>query len=138
MKQRYHSNATTNIHLRSEINKSTKSNTELSVQYSVSEKTIVKWKTRNKFTDKSSRPNTITYSLNLPKINGVKYYLFVAIDRATRTLYYQIYDAKSAANAEDFLEKCIEFFPVYITHILTDNGLEFTNRLLKSKKGGKL
>ena len=206
MKQRYHSNATTNIHLRSEINKSTKSNIELSVQYGVSEKTIVKWKAREKFTDKSSRPNTITYSLKLlttvnlrcitwwsldeiaeaiypenpnkirsavyrifvreainkvsekekekakkfkeydpvylcidvtylPKINGVKYYLFVAIDRATRTLYYQIYDAKSAANAEDFLEKCIEFFPVYITHILTDNGLEFTNRLLKSKKG---
>ena len=41
MKQRYHSNATTNIHLRSEINKSTKSNIELSVQYGVSEKTIV-------------------------------------------------------------------------------------------------
>ena len=40
MKQGYHSNATTNIHLRSEINKSTKSNSELSVQYSVSGKTI--------------------------------------------------------------------------------------------------
>ena len=63
MKQRYHSNATTNIHLRSEINKSTKSNIELSVQYGVSEKTIVKWKAREKFTDKSSRPNTITYAL---------------------------------------------------------------------------
>lgn len=74
----------------------------------------------------------ITY---LPKINGVKYYLFVAIDRATRTLYYKIYDAKTGSNAEDFLNECIAFFPVYITHTLTDNGLEFTNRLLKSKKG---
>jgi transposase InsO family protein len=27
------------------------------------------------------------------------------------------------------------FFPFQITHILTDNGLEFTNRLLKSKTG---
>jgi transposase-like protein len=74
----------------------------------------------------------VTY---LPKIDGVKYYLFVAIDRATRTLYYKVYDAKSASNSEDFLRSCIDFFPIYITHALTDNGLEFTNRLLKSKKG---
>ncbi len=77
----------------------------------------------------------VTY---LPKINGIKYYLFVAIDRATRVLYYQVYDAKTSANAEDFMRKCIEFFPVVnITHVLTDNGLEFSNRLLVSKKGGK-
>jgi len=209
MKQRYHSNATTNIRLRSEINKSKKSDKDLSVQYGVSVKTIRKWKNRDQFTDKSSRSDNIAYSLSeldqliainlrkitwwsldeiteavnplepekirsavyrtfvrheinrvpekqkqkakkfkeydpsylhidvtyLPKINGVKYYLFVAIDRATRSLYYQIYDSKSSTNAKDFLEKCIEFFPVYSTHILTDNGLEFTNRLLKSKKG---
>lgn len=33
------------------------------------------------------------------------------------------------------MDECLEFFPFEITHILTDNGLEFTNRLLKSKKG---
>jgi len=76
----------------------------------------------------------VTY---LPKINGIKYYLFVAIDRATRTLYYKIYDAKTSENAEKFLNECIEFFPIYITHSLSDNGLEFTNRLLVSKKGIK-
>lgn len=74
----------------------------------------------------------VTY---LPKLDGVKYYLFVAIDRATRTLYYKMYDAKSASNAKAFLERCIDLFPFYITHTLTDNGLEFTNRLLVSKKG---
>lgn len=74
----------------------------------------------------------VTY---LPKINGVKHYLFVAIDRATRLLFYRIYDKKTAKNAQDFLEKCRAFFPFEISHILTDNGLEFTNRLLKSKKG---
>jgi transposase-like protein len=31
-----------------------------------------------------------------PLINGEKYYVFVAIDRATRTLFYQIYDKKTA------------------------------------------
>ena len=74
----------------------------------------------------------VTY---LPKIDGVKYYLFVAIDRATRTLYYEVYDAKTAVNAEDFMIKCINFFPFVITHVLTDNGLEFTNKLIKSKTG---
>ena len=64
MQQRYHRNATTNIHLRSTIYKSTKSNTELSKHYSVSEKTIAKWKNRAKFTDKSSKPHTITYALS--------------------------------------------------------------------------
>ena len=74
----------------------------------------------------------VTY---LPSIGGKRQYLFVAIDRATRTLYYQIYDAKTAACAHDFVNRCIAFFPFKITHILTDNGLEFTNTLLISKKG---
>lgn len=74
----------------------------------------------------------VTY---LPRINNSKYYLFVAIDRATRLLYYQVYSEKSSTNARDFVQKCKDFYPFKITHILTDNGLEFTNRLLKSKKG---
>jgi transposase-like protein len=74
----------------------------------------------------------VTY---LPKFDGIKYYLFVAIDRATRTMYYRVYSEKSGVNATDFLEEYISFFPMYISHVLTDNGLEFTNRLLKSKKG---
>lgn len=209
MKQEYHSNATTNVRLRSEINKSKLSNTALSSKYGVSKKTICKWKNRTNFEDKSSKPSTIHYSLSdleqliaielrvltwwaldeiteiinplkpekirstvyrtfvregintipkkekekskkfkeydpgylhidvtyLPKINGIKYYLFVAIDRATRTLYYKVYDAKTSTNTESFMKECLDFFPFGITHVLTDNGLEFTNRLLKNKKG---
>lgn len=74
----------------------------------------------------------VTY---LPKFNGQSYYLFVAIDRCTRTMIYCIYENKTAENTKDFMDKCLNFFPFEITHILTDNGLEFTNRLLKSKKG---
>ena len=155
MKQVYHSNAVTNVRLRSEINNSKLSNKELTLKYNVSDKTINKWKNRDSFQDKTSRPNTIKYALSdlemiiavnlraltwwaldeiteainpceptrirsavyrtfvreginnvpekekekakkfkeydpgylhidvtyLPKINGVKYYLFVAIDR---------------------------------------------------------
>ena len=82
----------------------------------------------------------VTY---LPKLAGEKNrkYLFVAIDRSTRVLFYLIYDNKTAVNADDFLDKVIEFFPFDITHILTDNGAEFTNETLrkiqKNKKNKK-
>lgn len=74
----------------------------------------------------------VTY---LPKFNGKSTYLFVAIDRCTRAMIYWVYENKTAENTEDFIDKCLAFFPFTITHILTDNGLEFTNRLLKSKTG---
>ncbi|MCF6297549.1 MAG: hypothetical protein L3J08_06150 [Flavobacteriaceae bacterium] len=64
MKQIYHSNATTNVRLRTEINKSTLSNQKLRLKYGVSENTIGKWKNRTNFTDKSSKPKTIYYSLS--------------------------------------------------------------------------
>ena len=72
----------------------------------------------------------VTY---LPKFDGQKYYLFVAIDRATRLLYYKVYKNKSSANAVAFLKECKEYFPFYITHILTDNGLEFTDKWARGK-----
>lgn len=196
--------------MREEFRKSSLSNVALSKKFKISLKTVSKWRHRSILTDKSSRPNLISYSLSdldmiiatklryltwwaldeiteilnptepnkirsavyrtfvregvstvpakekekskkfkeydpgyihvdvtyLPKINGIKYYLFVAIDRATRALFYKIYDAKTAENAASFLNESIDFFPYKITHTLTDNGLEFTNRLLKSK-GGK-
>ncbi len=72
----------------------------------------------------------VTY---LPKFEKQKYYLFVAIDRATRLLYYKVYENKTAANAVSFLKECKEFFPFYLTHILTDNGLEFTDKWARGK-----
>ena len=209
MKQVYHSNAVTNIHIRSEIRNSYLTNLELADKYNTSIATISKWKNRTLLADNSSAPNNINYALSdieqslitsirrttwlpldeiwemmleqnttitrssvyrtfcrnnvnkvpqekkdkakkfkeyepgylhidvtyLPKFDGIKYYLFVAIDRATRTLYFEVYDAKTSENTESFMNNCLEFFPFQITHVLTDNGLEFTNRLIKSKKG---
>jgi len=209
MKQNYHSNARTNLHIRTLINNSNLSNKDLSKQYDVSETTVSKWANRFDFEDKSSRPNKIEYALSdieqalivsirksswlpldeifemiletnptasrssvyrtlsrnsinrvpeeekekaqkfkeyepgylhldvtyLPKLDGTKYYLFVSIDRCTRTMCYGIYDAKTSENTLDFIKQSQAFFPFKITHILTDNGLEFTNRLIKSKTG---
>lgn len=63
-------------------------------------------------------------------------YLFVAIDRATRYMYYKMYDAQKAINAADFLERCISFFPFKIHRCLTDNGKEFTNNNLQNWRPG--
>jgi hypothetical protein len=72
----------------------------------------------------------VTY---LPKFDNQKYYLFVAIDRARRLLYYKVYENKSSENAVEFLKECKEYFPFYLTHILTDNGLEFTDKWARGK-----
>ena len=55
-------------------------------------------------------------------------YLFVAIDRATRWVYLDIFSDKTAASARSFLERVVEKAPFKITKLLTDNGKEFTDR----------
>lgn len=211
MQQIYHSNATTNINIRQQIQTSAKTNTDLAIQFNTSQQTVSKWRNRAVVRDVSSRPQNITYALTdlekalikglrtstwltldevwetllvenptitrssvyrrfvadninqvpqdkkdkakkfkeyepgylhidvtyLPKFEGRSNYLFVAIDRCTRAMYYWVYEHKTAENTEDFMDRCLAFFPFYITHILTDNGLEFTNRLLVSKTGNK-
>jgi transposase InsO family protein len=212
MQQTYHSNATTNINIRSQIKaNSLFSNEDLTNRFNISTQTVSKWKNRDSIEDASCKPLKIEYSLSdlekalivslrkstwisideiweillsenenisrssiyrelvkerinvipkekkeqskkfkeyepgylpidvtyLPKFNGQSYYLFVAIDRCSRVMIYWIYENKTAQNTGDFMDKCFDFFPFYISHILTDNGLEFTNRLLISKKGSK-
>ncbi len=61
-----------------------------------------------------------------PKLNWIKYYIFVAIDRATRLIYLEIHDNKRADTSAQFLEKALDFFPFQIEKVLTDNGKEFT------------
>jgi transposase InsO family protein len=209
MQQSYHSNAKTNIHIRSEIKASASKNGVLTEQFRVSAPTICKWRNRTRLTDLSSRPHTIEYALSdmqkalivslrkatwasvdeiheivqqqqpnisrssvyrtfvaekinripvekreeakkfkdyepgylhidvtyLPKFEGKSSYLYVAIDRCTRAMCYQVLPNKTAECTEIFMDTCLEFFPFTITKILTDNGLEFSNRLIVSKKG---
>jgi transposase-like protein len=55
-------------------------------------------------------------------------YLFAAIDRATRWVYVEILNDKSAKSAEGFFKRLIEKAPFKISKVLTDNGKEFTDR----------
>jgi len=208
MKQEYHSNACTNVHIRSEIQNSKITNSELSSRFFISTKTVRKWRKRLFTKDKSSCPVNIKRSFNLaqetlilsirrttwlpledikimvncgeqtisksaiyrlfcrngvnvvpkvhrekvnkfkeyepgylhiditylPSIDGMRRYLFVAIDRATRYMFFKVYDNKTAENAQDFMNHCVDEFPFVLDYVLTDNGLEFTNHLIISKK----
>jgi len=62
----------------------------------------------------------------LPKIGGRRKYCFVAVDRATRLAFLQVYDNLTKESAVDFLGLCMWFYPFFVHKILTDNGLEFT------------
>lgn len=209
MPQTYHANATTNIHIRCEINKSNLPNTVLAERHKVSVNTVSKWKRRDSVDDVSSRPHNIEYALTpvqkalvvsirnttwasreeianmlsdsgenvsissvyrclvsnginrkpkevrqayakfkeyspgyihidvtyMPRINGRRLYLFVAIDRATRMMFYHLYDKKSAENAADFMNRVRLFFPFILEIVLTDNGKEFSNKLYKGRGG---
>ncbi len=64
MKQVYHSNAVTNLHIRSEIRNSNFTNLELATKFNTSVATISKWKNRKELTDNSSAPYNINYALS--------------------------------------------------------------------------
>ena len=71
----------------------------------------------------------------LPRLDGQKFYCFVAIDRATRLLYLAVYANRNADAATAFLRRCLEFFPFKITKILTDNRREFTLNTFRNRYG---
>lgn len=71
----------------------------------------------------------------LPKINGVRRYVYVAIDRTTKMTLVEVYDDKTKESSLNFLKRIISFFPFYIHRILTDNGKEFTLHGFKNRYG---
>ena len=89
MCQVYHSNAKTNQHVRSIIQKSNLTNIELADKYGVSVKTISKWRNRDYTEDKSSKPKRIDYALNdLEKelIRVVRTLTWMELDDLTKTI----------------------------------------------------
>ena len=65
--------------------------------------------------------------------NGEKYYQYTAVDECSRWTYREMYDEHSTYSSRDFLEKLIRHAPFPIREIQTDNGSEFTNRLIVTK-----
>lgn len=65
--------------------------------------------------------------------DGKKYYQYTAVDECTRWTFREMYDEHSTYSSKQFLEKLMEKAPFPIREIQTDNGTEFTNRLIVTK-----
>lgn len=61
-------------------------------------------------------------------------YLFVAIDRATRWVYFRIYRDQTEVSSTDFLRRLKRAAPMVIQKVLTDNGSQFTDRFTSANK----
>jgi transposase InsO family protein len=73
---------------------------------------------------------------HLPKLqtaNGErrKRYLYVAIDRRSRSVHLAVKDDETERSAIAFLREAAQAFPFRLTHVLTDNGSCFTPRFAK-------
>jgi transposase InsO family protein len=68
---------------------------------------------------------------HLPKLRTAdgelrKRFLFVAIDRRSRSVHLAVKDEESEASARAFLEEAVRAFPFRVTRVLTDRGSCFT------------
>ena len=68
--------------------------------------------------------------------NGLSYFQYTAIDEYSRYRIIEIYDSNTTYEAYRFVKEVIKKFPYEIKEIRTDNGLQFTNRLIS--KNNKL
>jgi Integrase core domain len=94
-------------------------------------------KTNNKGTFKTYEPGFIHIDIkNLPKMPDEEkgQYLYVAIDRATRWVYFKTYPTQTNQSSIDFLNEVNNRFPFEIKIILTDNGTQFTDRFTSQQQ----
>jgi putative transposase len=71
-------------------------------------------------------------------VDGLKRYIFTALDINTRFAFACTYPSTSSANGRDFLHKFLQVAPFHITHIQTDNGGEFQNHFAKCCRANHL
>lgn len=89
-------------------------------------------KTREKKPFKSYPIGYLHLDITEFRLKTGKYYLFVAIDRKTKYVYAELYEKMTTNNAVLFLQNLQAHCCFKITHILTDNGAQFTYNLLAS------
>ncbi len=73
---------------------------------------------------------------HLPKLQTAdgerwKRFLYVAIDRCSRSIHLAVYDAENTDNSVDFLKAAKTAFLFRIIHILTDRGSCFTAKVFE-------
>jgi transposase InsO family protein len=71
-------------------------------------------------------------------VDGIKRYIFTALDVTTRFAFAYAYKSNSSANGQDFLKKFTGVVPFTVRHIQTDNGSEFLKYFSQSCQDNKL
>ena len=71
-------------------------------------------------------------------VDGIKRYIFTALDVTTRFAFAYAYKTNSSANGRDFLKKFTGVVPFTISHIQTDNGSEFLKYFTQSCQDNNL
>ena len=61
---------------------------------------------------------------------GIRYYQYTAIDEYTRLRYTYFCEEHNTYESTIFINKLIKYFPFKIKLVQTDNGTEFTNKLV--------
>jgi hypothetical protein len=112
-----HGIAATTPRIRKEMQDAQESLATLAKRYRINEKTVLHWKHADGVDDNKSDPKVRKSVLN----ELVKY------------VYVELHQRMTAGNAVDFLRNLQAECVFKITHILTDNGAQFTCKLLPEK-----
>lgn len=71
----------------------------------------------------------------LTALDRKRSYAYVAIDRATHFVYVEMLPDRRGSTGAAFLERFLAAFPLTVHTVLTDNGVEFTDRFAVDKPG---
>lgn len=73
---------------------------------------------------------TVPRECLMGELKGSKYYQYTCLDEYSRYRYLEMFDDKSTYSSKKFILNCIKKLPFKIKCVQTDNGTEFTNRLI--------
>ena len=99
-------------------------------------------KRKNKLYQRASYPGQkvqidVKYVPSYCVADGRKYYQYTAKDECTRWTYREMYEEHNTYSSQQFLLSLVEHAPFMIREVQTDNGSEFTKRLMSNDPNDK-
>jgi nuclear transport factor 2 (NTF2) superfamily protein len=82
MQQVYHSNATTNLNIRTQIQNNSGTNSELALKFCISEQTVSKWRNRDFIHDASCKLNVVLNKKNASNFNFKRLLSFLYLKKS--------------------------------------------------------
>lgn len=95
-------------------------------------------RTRTKHAPKPKELGYIEMDSIVLFVDRIRYYIYSAIDVKGKFAFSLLYKSLNSANTVDFFKKFERVYPISITHIQTDNGLEFLGEFEKYIKNKQI